>query len=151
MHGAISVRVSPRLQTQTIAQQIERLRAHIAAQRWHLPAAAICRDAGYRGASLRWPGLDQLRDHMAAAPFETLLVTDPDRLARNAVHQVLLLEALLKHGCHVECLDRPMRQEPHDPRLLQMRGAVAEYERSRMAERTRRGRLRKRHSGPMLP
>jgi site-specific DNA recombinase len=153
MRVAIYVRVSTRLQaqTQTIDQQLERLCAHIAAQGWHLPEAHIFRDDGYSGASLRRPGLDRLRDHAAAAQFDIILVTDPDRLARNYVHQVLLLEELQKHGCHVECLDRPMSQDPHDQLLLQIRGAVAEYERSLIAERTRRGRLRKLQTGQMLP
>jgi DNA invertase Pin-like site-specific DNA recombinase len=37
-----------------------------------------------------------------------VLVTAPDRLARNYVHQVLLIEELAGHGCRVEFLDRPM-------------------------------------------
>ena len=153
MEVAIYVRVSTRLQTQTqtIDQQIERLRAHIAAQGWCLPESHIFRDDGYSGASLRRPGLDRLRDQVAAAQFEKILVTDPDRLARNYVHQVLLLEELQQHGCQVEFLDRPMSQDPHDQLLLQIRGAVAEYERSLIAERTRRGRLRKLQTGQRLP
>ena len=56
-----------------------------------------------------------------------MLITAPDRLARNYVHQVLLLEELAAAGCQVEFLDRPMGQDPHDQLLLQIRGAVAEY------------------------
>jgi site-specific DNA recombinase len=36
-----------------------------------------------------------------------------------------------------------MSQDPHDQLLLQIRGAVAEYERTLIAERLRRGRLRR--------
>jgi site-specific DNA recombinase len=153
MRVAIYVRVSTRLQTQTqpIEPQIERFSAHIAAQGWQLPASHIVRDDGYSGASLRRPGLDRLRDHTAVARFALILVPDPDRLARTYVHQVLLLEALQKHGCQVMVLDRPMSQDPHDQLLLQIRGAVAEYERSLIAERPRRGRLRQLHTGPLLP
>ncbi len=153
MRVAIYVRVSTRLQaqTQTMDQQIERLRAHIQARSWQLLEANIFRDDGYSGASLRRPGLDRLRDQVAAAQFDKILVTDPDRLARNYVHQVLLLEELLKNGCQVEFLDRPMSQDPHDQLLLQIRGAVAEYERTLIAERMRRGRLRKVQSGQLLP
>src|SRR5262249_28707603 len=53
--------------------------------------------------------------------------------------------------CQVEFVDRPMSQDPHDQLLLQIRGAVAEYERSLIAERTRRGRLHKFQTGQMLP
>ena len=57
----------------------------------------IFRDDGYSGASLRRPGLDRLRDKAALAVFDRIYVTDPDRLARNFVHQVLLIEELQKH------------------------------------------------------
>ncbi len=56
------------------------------------------------------------------------MVAAPDRLARNYVHQVLLIDELAGHGCRVEFLDRPMSDDPHDQLLLQIRGAVAEYE-----------------------
>lgn len=153
MPVAIYVRVSTQrqTQTQTIEQQIQQLRAHIAAQGETLSEENIFRDDGYSGASLRRPGLDRLRDKAALAHFEKVFVTDPDRLARNYVHQVLLLEELQKQGCQVVFLDRPMSQDPHDQLLLQIRGAVAEYERSLIAERTRRGRLHKFQTGQMLP
>ena len=44
-----------------------------------------------------------------------------------------------------------MSQDPHDQLLLQIRGAVAEYERTLIAERMRRGRLQKFRAGTMLP
>jgi DNA invertase Pin-like site-specific DNA recombinase len=91
-----------------------------------------------------------LRDRSAAAEFDLVLITAPDRLARNYVHQVLLLEELQGRGCRVEFLDRPMSQDPHDQLLLQIRGAVAEYERTLITERMRRGRLAKLRAGALL-
>jgi hypothetical protein len=67
------------------------------------------------------------------------------------VHQVLLVEELQKHGAEVVFLDRPMSRDPHDQLLLQIRGAVAEYERTLISERMRRGRLRKLRAGTLLP
>jgi site-specific DNA recombinase len=64
---------------------------------------------------------------------------------------VLLIEELQQHNCQVEFLDRPMSQDPHDQLLLQIRGAVAEYERTLIAERMRRGRLSKYRAGILLP
>jgi site-specific DNA recombinase len=153
MRIAIYVRVSTQrqAQTQTIEQQIDRLRAHLQAQGGPLPEGDIFRDDGYSGASLKRPGLDRLRDRAAMASFDRIFITDPDRLARDYVHQVLLLEELQKHGCRVEFLDRPMSQDPHDQLLLQIRGAVAEHERTLIAERMRRGRHRQFQAGKMLP
>jgi site-specific DNA recombinase len=153
MRIAIYVRVSTQrqAQTQTIEQQIERLRAHLVSRGERLAEEDIFRDDGYSGATLRRPGLDRLRDRAGLATFDCVYVTDPDRLARNFVHQVLLIEELQKQGCRVEFLDRPMSHDPHDQLLLQIRGAVAEYERTLIAERTRRGRQHKFCTGQMLP
>jgi site-specific DNA recombinase len=153
MRVAIYVRVSTQrqTQTQTIEQQIERLKTHIAAKEWSLEAERIYRDDGHSGAKLNRPGLDSLRDHAALAEFDLVLVTAPDRLARNYVHQVLLIEELGKKGVPVEFLDRPMSDDPHDQLLLQIRGAVAEYERTLIADRMRRGRLTKFRAGKLLP
>jgi len=65
---------------------------------------------------------------------------------------MLLLEELERFGCAVEFLDRPMsHDDPHDQLLLQIRGAVAEYERTLIADRMRRGRLAKLRTGTLLP
>ena len=153
MRVAVYLRVSTlrQVQAQTSEQQLQRLQDHLQTKGWILPQENIFRDDGYSGAFLRRPGLDRLRDKAAAAEFDLLLITDPDRLARNYVHQVLLLEELQRFGCQVEFLDRPMSNDPHDQLLLQIRGAVAEYERSLISERMRRGRLMKLRAGLLLP
>src|SRR3954452_16945133 len=153
MRVAFYARVSTQRQAQAdgIAQQLERLQAHAMAQGWMVAAEDIFRDDGYSGASLRRPGLERLRDRAALRALDRVLITAPDRLARNYVHQVLLLEELAAAGCRVEFLDRPMGQDPHDQLLLQIRGAVAEYERSLITERMRRGRQRKQQAGLLLP
>ena len=40
-------------------------------------------DDGYSGANLNRPGLDRLRDHVKAGILDRVLLTSPDRLARN--------------------------------------------------------------------
>jgi len=153
MKVAVYVRVSTlrQQQAQTIEQQLARLQAHIIAQGWTLDPAHIFRDDGYSGAKLNRPGLDSLRDQAALAEFELVVLTAPDRLARKYIHQVLLLEELERHGCRVEFLERPMSDDPHDQLVLQIRGAVAEYERALIADRMRRGRQAKLQAGQLLP
>jgi site-specific DNA recombinase len=153
MRVAVYVRVSTQrqVQSQSIEQQLTRLRTYVEQQGWRLLDEHIFRDDGYSGSSLKRPGLDRLRDRAAAAAFDRILVTTPDRLARKYVHQVLLIEELEGKGTQVEFLDHPMSQDPHDQLLLQIRGAVAEYERSLIVERMRRGRLLKYQQGTLLP
>ena len=153
MRVAVYARVSTtrQAQAQGIEQQLDRLRGAAAERGWELDDRHVYRDDGYSGARIGRPGLDRLRDHAALAELDLVLVTAPDRLARNYVHQVLLIDELAGHGCRVEFLDRPMSSDPHDQLLLQIRGAVAEYERTLIAERMRRGRQAKLRAGTLLP
>jgi site-specific DNA recombinase len=141
MRTAIYVRVSTQRQSQaqTIEHQLTRLQTHLEAQGEKLRPEWIFRDAGYSGATLNRPGLDRLRDAVKAAEVDRVLIM-PDRLARNYVHQMVLLEELEHAGCQVEFLERPMSHAPHERLMLQSRSAVAEYERTLIAERMRRGR-----------
>jgi site-specific DNA recombinase len=153
MRVAVYARVSTQRQAQdqTIEQQLTQLRTHIRAQGWQLVDENIFRDDGYSGARLSRPGLERLRDRAVQRELDRVLITAPDRLARNYVHQMLLLEEFECYGCPVEFLERPMSQDPHDQLLLQIRGAVAEYERSLIGERMRRGRQAKLQAGLLLP
>jgi site-specific DNA recombinase len=114
---ALYVRVSTQRQAQqNVEQQVERLRAHLAAhaaqEGWQVSDEHVFRDDGYSGATLRRPGLDRLRDVVATRALDLMLVSAPDRLARNYVHQMVLLEELERGGCRVAFLDRPMRCGP---------------------------------------
>ena len=116
MTNAIYVRVSTDRQmlAQTIDQQIERLRVHLQSQGQDLLADHIFRDDGYSGATLNRPGLDRMRDRVREATITHLWITSPDRLARNYVHQMVLLEEFEHAGCQVTFLDQPMSPDPHD-------------------------------------
>ncbi|MEA2614130.1 MAG: site-specific recombinase, partial [Chloroflexota bacterium] len=152
IYGRVST--SQQVDHRTIEQQLERLAAAVrarAADGWTLDPAHLLRDDGHSGAVLARPGLDRLRDAVRGREIDRVLVTSPDRLARNYVHQMVLLEEWAQAGCAAEFLDRPMSDDPHDQLLLQIRGAVAEYERTLIAERMRRGRLAKLRAGLLLP
>jgi site-specific DNA recombinase len=143
MRVAAYVRVStPRqVKLETIEQQLEMVSRYAREKGWELPEEDVFRDDGYSGTTLKRPALDALRDKARLREFEVVVVPSPDRLARNYVHQMVLIEELEKAGCRVEFVERPMSSEPNDQLLLQIRGAVAEYERTLLSERMRRGRL----------
>jgi site-specific DNA recombinase len=128
MRVAVYVRVSTSRQVklQTIEQQLERVRRHAREKGWELPDENVFRDDGYSGTILGRPGLDALRDRARARDLDVVVVLSPDRLARNYVHQMVLIEELEKNACKVEFVERPMSSEPNDQLLLQIRGAVAE-------------------------
>ncbi len=136
---------------QTIEQQLAALRAYAQVQGWALTDEQVYRDDGWSGARLDRPALDRLRDAIGRAQVDTLLIASPDRLARRYAYQVWLLEEFARAGCTVVFLDRPPSDDPHDALLVQIRGAVAEYERTVIADRTRRGRLAALQAGRLLP
>lgn len=143
--GALYARVSTARQEQerTIESQLEALHGRSRELAWDVPKELVLIDDGWSGARLDRPGLDALRDAAAEGRFDALLVYDPDRLARNFVHQQLLLEELERRRVQVHFLERPLSERPEDRLLVQMQGVFAEYERAKIADRTRRGRLHK--------
>ncbi len=149
MRAAIYARVSTDRQgrDQTIDSQLDALRRWAAAHGHELKDEHIYIDEGYSGARLDRPALDRLRDAAREGEFDVVAVYSPDRLARRYAYQVLLLEELRKAACEVEFIERPISDDPHDQLLLQIQGAIAEYERAVLAERFRRGKLQKARAG----
>jgi site-specific DNA recombinase len=150
---AVYVRVSTdrQAETQTSEQQVAALQAYVAQQGWVLAPEHLYRDEGLSGARLDRPALDRLRDAAARGAVDTVLIASPDRLARRYAYQVWLLEGFERAGCRVVFLERPPSGDPQDALLIQIRGAVAEYERTVIADRMRRGRLAALQAGRLLP
>jgi site-specific DNA recombinase len=149
MRAAIYARVSTDKQgrDQTIDSQLEALRRWATAHGHELGDDHVYSDEGYSGARLDRPALDRLRDGAREGEFDVIGVYSPDRLARRYAYQILLLEELRKAACDVEFIERPISDDPHDQLLLQIQGAIAEYERAVLAERFRRGKLQKARAG----
>jgi site-specific DNA recombinase len=143
--AALYARVSSEVQQEarTIESQVADLRACIARHELQITPELEFVDDGYSGATLVRPALERLRDVAAAGGIDQLYVHCPDRLARNYAHQVLLLEEFLRAGVEVIFLNREVGQTPEDQLLLQVQGMIAEYERAKILERSRRG---KRHA-----
>ncbi len=149
MRTAIYARVSTDKQGryQTIDSQLDALRRWAAAHGHDLKEDHVYIDEGYSGARLDRPALDRLRDAAREGEFDVIAVYTPDRLARRYAYQVLLLEEFRRAACTVEFIERPISDDPHDQLLLQIQGAIAEYERAVLAERFRRGKLQKARAG----
>jgi site-specific DNA recombinase len=108
-------------------------------------------DDGCSGARLDRPGLDALRDAAEAGLFEAVWCLSPDRLARAYVYQMLVLDELARFGVRVMFSDAPAFDDDPQARLLtQVQGVIAEYEKAKMAERYRRGKLWRSRSGEVV-
>jgi site-specific DNA recombinase len=142
---AFYARVSSEQQTtaQTVLSQVAALRERILEDKLVLLPEYEFIDEGYSGATLLRPALERLRDLIATGMLDCVYVHSPDRLARKYAYQVLLIDEWQRAGVEVIFLNRALGQSPEDDLLLQVQGMVAEYERAKILERSRRG---KRHA-----
>jgi site-specific DNA recombinase len=152
MPVALYARVSTGRQEreQTIASQLSALRQWAHDHSHDLRPEHIYCDEGYSGARLDRPALERLRDAAQDGTIALVAVWSPDRLARKYAYQVILLEEFRRVGCEVVFLQHPLSDDPNDQLLLQIQGAMAEYERALLQERFRRGRLQKIRAGYYL-
>jgi site-specific DNA recombinase len=140
---ALYARVSSEQQANelTIQSQVTALRQRIAQHGLRVDEELCFLDEGYSGSTVIRPALERLRDITHCGGIDRLYVHSPDRLARKYAYQVVLLEEF--HKCDVAVLflnDIGPEQSPEGELLLQVQGMIAEYERAKILERTRRGR-----------
>jgi site-specific DNA recombinase len=150
---AIYARVSSEQQVSahTIESQLATLAEKVKADSGILQPDLQFIDEGYSGATLMRPALERLRDLAAAGSIDRLYIHSPDRLARKYAYQVLLLDELQKAGVEIVFLNRALGDSPEDDLLLQVQGMVAEYERAKILERSRRGKRHAAHTGSINP
>jgi len=147
---ALYARVSTERQEQagTIESQVAELESYAQEQGYEIDEELIFLDQAVSGACLARPALDRLRDLAYEGGIDKLLCLSPDRLARQYVHQCLLLEEFQRWGVVVQFINQPdLEDTPQNQLLLGVQGLFAEYERAVMRERMRRGRLHRLRQG----
>jgi site-specific DNA recombinase len=149
LQAALYARVSSEQQSQaqTIQSQVTALRARIEADGLRHVAEHEFVDDGYSGSTLIRPALERLRDALASGQVDRVYVHSPDRLARKYAYQVLLIDEWQRAGIEIVFLNRALGTSPEDELLLQVQGMIAEYERAKILERSRRGKRHKAQVG----
>ncbi len=150
---ALYARVSSERQAQqaTIESQVVALRERVAGDGHIVLPNDIYIDDGYSGSTLRRPALERLRDRLAEGGIDILYLHSADRLARRYAHQVLLLEEFAAHHVQVMMVHGKNGETPEDELLVQVQGVIAEYERAKILERSRRGKIHKARQGVVNP
>ena len=136
-------RVSSEKQAQerTIESQVDTILDYVESKQDKIEPDLYFIDDGFSGASLERPGLDRLRDKALAGLVSKVYVLAPDRLSRKSAHQILLIEEMKRLEVDFAFVNRDIGDTPEDQMLLQIQGIVAEYEREKILERSRRGKL----------
>jgi len=132
----------------SLAQQLEALRGY-ATQEGYETLEEIA-DPGQSGASLARPGLDRVRDLVAAGSVSVVLAQDRDRFAREPAYHYLLRREFEGHGCKLKALNDRGDDSPEGELTDGILDQLAKFERAKTAERTRRGRLQKAKKGRLI-
>jgi site-specific DNA recombinase len=132
----------------SLAQQLEALREYVAREGCEVLEEVV--DAGQSGASLERPGMDRVRDLVAAGDVSVVLAQDRDRLAREPAYHYLLRREFEEHGCTLRSLNDRGDGSPEGELTDGILDQLAKYERAKVAERTRRGKRKKVRQGKIL-
>ena len=146
MRAALYARVSTL--DQAPENQLAELRQYVTARGW---TAVEYVDHGVSGAKERRPALDALIKDAKRRRFDVLVCWRLDRLGRNLRHLILLIDELQALGVAFVSLAEGIDATTPAGRLqLHILGAIAEFERARIAERVQAGIARARKQGKRL-
>lgn len=151
MNTAIYVRVSTEAQGEkgySIADQIRSCREH--AMKLGLNDISEYIDDGYSGEFLERPHLDRLREDLRNKYIKNVIIYDPDRLSRNLTNQLLIADEIEKSGARIHFVTGDYDASPEGRLFFSMRGAIAEFEKAKIRERTLRGKRSKALSGKLI-
>lgn len=135
---------------ETIESQIEELKQGALNNGIVLSDADIFIDDGWTGEMIQRPALDEMRDAAEANEFDVLYVYDRGRLSRNYAHQEIIIEELTDRGIEFMTLHDVQATTPEERVLQSMQGVFHEYERIKIAERMRRGKMFKAKQGSLI-
>ena len=146
MRAAIYARVSTL--DQEPENQLQELRRYVQARGW---TGVEYVDRGISGAKDRRPALDELLRDARLRHCDVLVCWRLDRLGRNLRHLILLLDDLHVLGVAFVSLAEGIDATTPAGRLqLHVLGAIAEFERARIAERVKAGLARAKARGQRL-
>src|SRR5215210_848506 len=134
----------------SLAQQLEALRDYAASECYRVIGEV--QDGGQSGASLERPGMDRVRDLVAseARGVSVVLAQDRDRFSREPAYTYLLRREFQEHGCELRALNDRGDGSPEGELTDGILDQLAKYERAKVRERSRRGRLRKAREGKLI-
>src|SRR5215210_7264568 len=132
----------------SLAQQLEALREYAAREGYEVLEGVS--DPGQSGASLERPGMDRVRDLVASGGVSAVLAQDRDRFSREPAYTYLLRREFEEYGCELRSLNDRGDGSPEGDLTDGILDQLAKYERAKIAERTRRGMMRKAREGRVV-
>jgi len=144
------MRVSTSLQEDQKTIDNQRMSLKEFAEKNNLKIVQEYKDEGWSGDILARPELDQLRQDAKRRIWDAVLIYDPDRLARRGAWQEIVKEELSESEVDTLFVTIPPPRNDEDVIMYRMRGVFAEYERMKIKERFRIGKINRVKNGHVL-
>lgn len=107
-------------------------------------------DDGWSGTRLDRPSLDDLRLEAKKRMWDAIIAYDPDRIARRSAYQEVVAEELSESGVKLLYVTVTAPKTDEEIIMQKMRGVFSEYERMKITERFRIGKVRKARDGHII-
>jgi site-specific DNA recombinase len=107
-------------------------------------------DDGYTGEILNRPALTKLREDVDKGLINKIICYDPDRLSRKLMVQLVLADEFEKKNVELVFVRGDYQDNPEGKMFFSMRGAISEFEKAKIKERTSGGRTRKAKKGMVV-
>lgn len=133
-----------------LAGQLETCRAFALKKGYSVVAELAEDERGVSGTLLESPALRQALAMAAKLEFDVLVVREMDRFARSLAKQLIVEQEFQKYGIPIEFVLETYADSPEGSFHKNIKAVIAEFERLKINERTRRGRLQKVKSGNVL-
>lgn len=135
---------------QTIESQVDEIKAKVEADGNILSDKHNFLDNGWTGSMLARPALDDLRDSIKRQEISILYIYDLGRLSRDFTHQLLLIKEIEEAGVKFISLHDINPENEEQSFIRNILGSFHAYERIKIAERFRRGKLYKAKNGIVI-
>jgi site-specific DNA recombinase len=133
-----------------LGSQLDMAREYAHRKGYEIIAELAEDDRGASGASFELEQLGKVQEMAAGHEFDVLVVREIDRLSRNLAKQLIVEEALRRHGVRVEYVLGEYPDTPEGNLMKNIRATIAEFERLKITERNTRGRYLKVKAGNVM-
>lgn len=104
-------------------------------------------DEGWTGEIIERPSMERLREDSRNGIVTEIYMYDPDRMARNLMGQLVLDDEFKKLNIPIYFVNGEYANTPEGQMFFQMRGAISQFEKAKIKQRTMGGKRRKAMKG----
>ena len=135
---------------QNLADQRRLCKEHAQERGYEIVAELQEDDRGASGATFDLPELSKVLDMARNGEFDVLVVRELDRLSRDLAKQLIVEQELKRANVTIEYVLYDFPDTPEGRLNKNLRAMLAEYEREKIKQRMRRGKLRKIRNGEAI-